>query len=55
MPKYFVYIVLAIWTLIFCSIFRNGVIRADCKDGSISYSQNKSGTCSRHGGVAKWR
>lgn len=28
---------------------------ADCKDGTVSYSKHRSGTCSRHGGVAKWR
>jgi hypothetical protein len=27
---------------------------ARCKDGSLSYSQHRSGTCSRHGGVAEW-
>src|SRR5215210_4943303 len=31
-----------------------GVPRAICKDGTTSYSQNRSGTCSHHGGVAKW-
>ncbi len=29
--------------------------KADCKDGTVSYSKHRSGTCSRHGGVAKWR
>jgi hypothetical protein len=29
--------------------------RADCKDGTVSYSKQRSGTCSRHGGVLKWR
>jgi hypothetical protein len=28
--------------------------KARCKDGSYSYSPNRSGTCSRHGGVEKW-
>lgn len=28
---------------------------AYCSDGTFSYSQNRRGTCSRHGGVAKWR
>ena len=28
---------------------------AMCKDGSFSESRNRSGTCSRHGGVAYWR
>ena len=25
-----------------------------CKDGTYSYSKHHSGTCSHHGGVAKW-
>lgn len=25
-----------------------------CSDGSYSYSQHRSGTCSHHGGVARW-
>ena len=27
---------------------------AKCKDGTFSSSQHRSGTCSRHGGVAEW-
>lgn len=27
---------------------------ARCRDGTYSFSQNRSGTCSRHGGVASW-
>lgn len=27
---------------------------ARCVDGTPSYSQNRSGTCSHHGGVAEW-
>ena len=27
---------------------------AQCKDGSFSHSKQHSGSCSRHGGVAKW-
>ena len=27
---------------------------ARCKDGTYSFSRNKRGTCSRHGGVAEW-
>lgn len=27
---------------------------AVCRDGSYSYSQHRSGTCSHHGGVARW-
>jgi hypothetical protein len=28
---------------------------ARCGDGTYSYSQNRSGTCSHHGGVTQWR
>jgi hypothetical protein len=27
---------------------------AQCADGTYSYSQNRRGTCSHHGGVARW-
>lgn len=27
---------------------------AQCSDGEYSFSEHHSGTCSRHGGVAKW-
>jgi hypothetical protein len=27
---------------------------AVCRDGTLSYSQHRSGTCSHHGGVARW-
>jgi predicted RNA-binding Zn-ribbon protein involved in translation (DUF1610 family) len=27
---------------------------AECRDGSVSYSEHHSGTCSHHGGVAHW-
>jgi hypothetical protein len=27
---------------------------AQCRDGSYSFSQSQRGTCSHHGGVAKW-
>jgi len=27
---------------------------AQCRDGSYSFSRSRSGTCSHHGGVAKW-
>lgn len=27
---------------------------ARCRDGSLSYSQSRRGTCSHHGGVADW-
>jgi hypothetical protein len=28
---------------------------AQCRDGTYSFSQHRSGTCSRHGGVANWQ
>lgn len=27
---------------------------ARCRDGTLSYSRNRRGTCSHHGGVAQW-
>src|ERR1700761_3563043 len=27
---------------------------AKCRDGTWSFSHNRSGTCSRHGGVERW-
>jgi hypothetical protein len=27
---------------------------AQCRDGSYSFSRHRRGTCSRHGGVARW-
>jgi hypothetical protein len=27
---------------------------AQCRDGTYSFSKSRSGTCSHHGGVAKW-
>jgi hypothetical protein len=27
---------------------------AQCRDGTYSFSHHRSGTCSRHGGVAAW-
>ncbi|MBN3726650.1 DUF3761 domain-containing protein [Burkholderia sp. Ac-20379] len=27
---------------------------AHCRDGTYSFSRHRSGTCSRHGGVAEW-
>jgi hypothetical protein len=27
---------------------------AECRDGSYSFSQNRRGTCSHHGGVKRW-
>lgn len=29
-------------------------VTAVCRDGSLSYSANRQGTCSHHGGVAQW-
>jgi hypothetical protein len=31
-----------------------GQATAQCKDGSMSHSQHRSGTCANHGGVANW-
>ena len=36
-----------------CSTAPKGAT-AQCRDGSYSFSQSHSGTCSHHGGVAKW-
>jgi hypothetical protein len=32
----------------------NGAPTAICNDGTYSYSQTRSGTCSHHGGVRQW-
>ena len=32
-----------------------GAIIAQCKDGTLSHSAQRSGACSQHGGVAAWR
>jgi hypothetical protein len=31
-----------------------GAATARCKDGTLSYSKHRSGTCAGHGGVAQW-
>jgi hypothetical protein len=36
-----------------CSNAPNGAT-AQCRDGSYSFSHTRRGTCSHHGGVAKW-
>ena len=36
-----------------CSAAPRGAT-AQCRDGSYSFSQSRRGTCSHHGGVAKW-
>jgi hypothetical protein len=36
-----------------CSAVPQGAT-AQCRDGSYSFSQSRRGTCSHHGGVAKW-
>lgn len=36
-----------------CSAAPEGAT-AQCRDGSYSFSQSRRGTCSHHGGVAKW-
>lgn len=30
-------------------------ISAQCRDGTVSWSRHRSGTCSHHGGVSAWR
>lgn len=37
-----------------CSLDHLNGATARCRDGSESFSEHRSGTCSRHGGVAKW-
>lgn len=32
-----------------------GAPTAECRDGVLSYSTSRSGTCSGHGGVLNWR
>jgi hypothetical protein len=32
----------------------HGKPTADCRDGSVSFSEHHQGTCSHHGGVAHW-
>jgi hypothetical protein len=36
-----------------CSMAPQGAT-AQCRDGTYSFSQSRRGTCSHHGGVAKW-
>lgn len=36
-----------------CSAAPQGA-SAQCRDGSYSFSHSRRGTCSHHGGVAKW-
>jgi resuscitation-promoting factor RpfB len=36
-----------------CSAVPQGAT-AQCRDGSYSFSKSRRGTCSHHGGVAKW-
>lgn len=36
-----------------CAVAPQGAT-AQCGDGSYSFSQSRRGTCSHHGGVAKW-
>ena len=47
-------IITAIATIAICSAFCQGGPTAQCKDGTYSYSQHHQGTCSHHGGVARW-
>src|SRR6266851_6166025 len=36
-----------------CSALPKGAT-AQCRDGTYSFSKSRRGTCSHHGGVAKW-
>ena len=36
------------------SVSSQGGASARCSDGTYSFSQNRSGTCSGHGGVSSW-
>jgi hypothetical protein len=36
-----------------CSAAPQGAT-AQCADGTYSFSQSRKGTCSHHGGIAKW-
>jgi hypothetical protein len=36
-----------------CSVAPKGAT-AQCRDGTYSFSRSRRGTCSHHGGVAKW-
>lgn len=38
-----------------CASTLNKSPSAICKDGTVSYSTNRSGTCSHHGGVQTWK
>ncbi|MFL2756376.1 MAG: DUF3761 domain-containing protein [Dehalococcoidia bacterium] len=38
-----------------CASTLNESPTAICKDGTVSYSTNRSGTCSHHGGVQTWK
>lgn len=35
-------------------VLQNSGATAKCRDGSVSYSAHRRGTCSHHGGVAQW-
>ena len=37
-----------------CGRAEEGRAAAVFRDGSVSYSEHHRGTCSRHGGVARW-
>jgi hypothetical protein len=37
-----------------CGRPEEGHRSAVCRDGSISFSEHHRGTCSHHGGVARW-
>jgi hypothetical protein len=54
-----------VWAFVACALFSLGLgvgavraappgATARCSDGTYSFSQHRSGTCSHHGGVAAW-
>ena len=57
-PRGCVALVVALFIGFFASSATGGTpppgATARCKDGTYSYSQHHSGTCSHHGGVAVW-
>lgn len=55
MVKYLFVVGAFCWVCIYAYTRPDPQPTADCKDGAVSYSKSRSGTCSRHGGVAKWR
>lgn len=55
MIKYFAIAAVVIWGAVYLFSEYADFPMADCKDGTLSHSKHRSGTCSLHGGVLKWR